>query len=143
MNIDYSLQDINQAAQKLLEVGQKHRIWLFEGEMGAGKTTLIKALGQALGVLGTVQSPTFSLVNQYLTAQGETIYHFDCYRLRHPHEALDIGLEEYLDSGEYCWIEWPSQIAELLPADAWVVAIEKRSDTERRLRTYPWPGTDC
>lgn len=84
--------------------------------MGAGKTTLIKELCRALGVISTVQSPTFSIVNEYSTHEGHLVYHFDCYRLRNEAEAFDIGIEEYFDSGDYCFIEWPERIMSLWPA---------------------------
>ena len=100
----FDLEEISKAAREVISVCGDETIWLFEGVMGAGKTTLIKAICQELGVLNTVQSPTFSIVNEYLTNNGETIYHFDCYRLKNPTEAYDIGVEEYLDSGNLCLI---------------------------------------
>jgi tRNA threonylcarbamoyladenosine biosynthesis protein TsaE len=109
------LDDLDAAARQLLADAGFERVWLFEGEMGAGKTTLIKAICEALGVVSTVQSPTFGLVNEYTTQTGEVVYHFDCYRLRNEAEALDIGMDEYLDSGTYCFIEWPGNIQSLWP----------------------------
>jgi tRNA threonylcarbamoyladenosine biosynthesis protein TsaE len=111
----FDLQEISRAASEIVAACGDETIWLFEGSMGAGKTTLIKAICGELGVLNTVQSPTFSIVNEYLTDTGETIYHFDCYRLKNVAEAFDIGVEEYLDSGNLCLIEWPDKIADLLP----------------------------
>ncbi|GAA4394472.1 tRNA (adenosine(37)-N6)-threonylcarbamoyltransferase complex ATPase subunit type 1 TsaE [Nibrella viscosa] len=110
-----SIDDLDDVARRLLDEGRDCTVWLFEGEMGAGKTTLIKALCRALGVVSMVQSPTFSIVNEYTTRTGESIYHFDCYRLRNEAEALDIGIEEYFDSGNFCFIEWPERIASLWP----------------------------
>jgi tRNA threonylcarbamoyladenosine biosynthesis protein TsaE len=115
------LSELDAAAEQLLQQGINHQIWLFEGEMGAGKTTLIKALCRQMGVVNTVQSPTFSIVNEYITSDGEPVYHFDCYRLRNETEALDIGIEEYFDSGAICFVEWPERIAGLLPSDAWTI----------------------
>ena len=112
--IEYSLENVSIAVKQLLEsinIGPK--IWLFRGEMGAGKTTLVKEIGQQMKIKSIVQSPTFSLVNPYETESGEIIYHFDLYRLENVHEAIDIGIEEYLDSGHLCFIEWPER-AEIL-----------------------------
>jgi tRNA threonylcarbamoyladenosine biosynthesis protein TsaE len=116
-----SLAELDAVAGQLIDAGRLHSVWLFDGEMGAGKTTLIKAICRRLGVLNVVQSPTFSIVNEYVTDSGEPVYHFDCYRLRNEEEALDSGLEEYIDSGERCFIEWPERIAGLLPPDAWTI----------------------
>ncbi|QIP12379.1 tRNA (adenosine(37)-N6)-threonylcarbamoyltransferase complex ATPase subunit type 1 TsaE [Spirosoma aureum] len=112
----HRLDELDTVAHQLLAEGRKYSVWLFEGEMGAGKTTLIKALCRALGVVSMVQSPTFSIVNEYTTHEGRSVYHFDCYRLRNEAEALDIGIEEYFDSGDYCFIEWPERIESLWPA---------------------------
>jgi tRNA threonylcarbamoyladenosine biosynthesis protein TsaE len=112
--IEYSLENISNAVNQLLEaINLGPKIWLFKGEMGAGKTTLVKEIGQQLKIKSIVQSPTFSLVNPYETESGEIIYHFDLYRLENVHEAIDIGIEEYLDSGHLCFIEWPER-AEIL-----------------------------
>jgi tRNA threonylcarbamoyladenosine biosynthesis protein TsaE len=112
--IEYSLENISSAVNQLLEaIYNGPKTWLFRGEMGAGKTTLVKEIGQQLKIKSIVQSPTFSLVNPYETESGETIYHFDLYRLENVHEAVDIGIEEYLDSGHLCFIEWPER-AEIL-----------------------------
>jgi len=112
--IEYSLENISSAVNQLLEaINLGPKIWLFRGEMGAGKTTLVKEIGQQLKIKSIVQSPTFSLVNPYETESGEIIYHFDLYRLENVHEAIDIGIEEYLDSGHLCFIEWPER-AEIL-----------------------------
>lgn len=117
----HRLNELDTVAHQLLAEGGRHgasgqRVWLFEGEMGAGKTTLIKALCRAVGVVSLVQSPTFSIVNEYTTHEGKSVYHFDCYRLRNEAEALDIGIEEYFDSGNYCFVEWPERISALWPA---------------------------
>jgi len=112
--IEYSLENISSAVNQLLEaINHGPKIWLFRGEMGAGKTTLVKEIGQQLKIKSIVQSPTFSLVNPYETESGEIIYHFDLYRLENVHEAIDLGIEEYLDSGHLCFIEWPER-AEIL-----------------------------
>ena len=128
-----SLEDLPEMASAIIALCQNESIWLFEGEMGAGKTTLIKAICMELGVLNTVQSPTFSIVNEYLTGEGESVFHFDCYRLKNETEALDFGIEEYLDSGNYCFIEWPSKIKNLIPTEHVVVEITEVENRERRL----------
>jgi len=112
--IEYSLDNMSATVTQLLEA-IKHgpKIWLFRGEMGAGKTTLVKEIGQQKKVQHMVQSPTFALVNSYETLSGEIIYHFDLYRLENVQQAIDIGIEEYLDSGHLCIIEWPERAESL------------------------------
>ncbi|QJD80910.1 tRNA (adenosine(37)-N6)-threonylcarbamoyltransferase complex ATPase subunit type 1 TsaE [Spirosoma rhododendri] len=127
------LNEIDSVAHRLLAEGRVQPIWLFEGDMGAGKTTLIKALCRALGVLNPVQSPTFSIVNEYTTHEGHSIYHFDCYRLRNEAEALDIGIEEYFDSGNFCFIEWPERVQSLWPASYFQVRITSGPDEQRTI----------
>ena len=112
--IEYSLDNIKSAVSQLLEaIDHGPKIWLFRGEMGAGKTTLVKEIGGQKKVQNMIQSPTFSLVYPYETLSGELIYHFDLYRLENVHEAIDIGIEEYLDSGQLCFIEWPERAESL------------------------------
>lgn len=130
----YDLEQIHQVAKELLMIkSELPSIWLFRGQMGAGKTTLIKEICQQLGVRHTVQSPTFSLVNEYVTDQVETIYHFDLYRLKNTREALDIGIEEYLDSGNICLIEWPEQAEDLWDIPHAVFSIEAIDQQHRKL----------
>ncbi|WP_181305662.1 tRNA (adenosine(37)-N6)-threonylcarbamoyltransferase complex ATPase subunit type 1 TsaE [Rufibacter sp. XAAS-G3-1] len=125
--------DLPQAAAELLSfIGQK-KIILFEGEMAAGKTTFIKAICAQKGVQEPVSSPTFSLVNEYETEDGELIYHFDFYRVENQAEALDMGALEYFSSGNLCLIEWPSKVAGLLPTDAVEVSIETGEAEEARI----------
>jgi tRNA threonylcarbamoyladenosine biosynthesis protein TsaE len=110
----YTLSDLGSLAKELIPLALAHStIWLFRGQMGAGKTTLVKELTRQLGVTGHVQSPTFALVNEYARPNGSDIYHFDLYRLKNAQEALDIGIEDYLDSRNICLIEWPEQAEEL------------------------------
>jgi tRNA threonylcarbamoyladenosine biosynthesis protein TsaE len=109
------LEDLDSVSERILEMGREVPVWLFEGQMGAGKTTLIRALCSKLGIVSTVHSPTFSLVNEYIGEQKNIVYHFDFYRIKDEAEAWDIGLEEYFDSGSYCFVEWPSQIPSLWP----------------------------
>ncbi len=109
------LSELDRVADQLIELGGGVPVWLFFGQMGAGKTTLIKKICEKLGVNGIVQSPTFSIVNEYTTQARKTIYHFDLYRLKNETEAYDIGVEEYLYSGNYCFFEWPEKIESLWP----------------------------
>jgi tRNA threonylcarbamoyladenosine biosynthesis protein TsaE len=115
MNIEVNkIEDLRQAATALLAFAGNEKIFLFNGEMGAGKTTFIKVICETLGVEDVVSSPTFSIVNEYL-GKGNRIYHFDFYRINNLQEAYDIGYEEYFFSGDLCLVEWPEKIAELLP----------------------------
>ena len=115
-----------------IKSSNNRRIWSFEGEMGAGKTTLIKAICNTLGVIDEVSSPTFSLVNEYKTKDGKTIYHFDFYRIKNIEEVYDIGYEDYFFSGNICLIEWPEKIKELLKEeDVYKIKIEKVGDDGR------------
>jgi len=126
------LDGLEKAARQILDYSQEERFFIFEGEMGAGKTTLIKTLAKALGVTDTVSSPTFSIVNEY-DAAGQTIYHFDFYRIKNLQEAYDIGYEEYFYSGEICFIEWPEKIESLLPEHYLKIKIETLTETDRLL----------
>jgi tRNA threonylcarbamoyladenosine biosynthesis protein TsaE len=130
---DYSLTEIAQAAKTVCAYCQNQAIWLFDGQMAAGKTTLIRAICKELGVEDDVQSPTFSIVNEYVTNNKDTIFHFDCYRLKSETEAFEIGIEDYLYSGNRCLIEWPEKIANLLPSNAVTIKIELISETERKI----------
>ena len=123
------------SALEILRSTEPHRVFAFEGQMGAGKTTFIKKLCEEMGTLDVVNSPTFALVNVYDVEQpyrGE-VYHFDCYRLKDIREAMDFGAEEYLYSGNYCFIEWPKMIEPLLPEDTVWVTIEPQPNGDRRL----------
>lgn len=127
------LDELKAAAQKIIDFAGEEKIWVLNGSMGAGKTTLSKAICAELGVIDTVQSPTFSIVNEYLTWNDEVIYHFDFYRLEHPEEALAIGVEEYFDSENLCLIEWPQKIGDLLPEKHLAVDIKDLGDKLREL----------
>ncbi len=133
MTIEYSLSEIKDAAYKIARFCGDFSIWIFEGEMAAGKTTLIKQLCANLEVTDKVTSPTFSLVNEYKTTDGDTIYHFDFYRIKHETEALDIGADEYFYSGNLCFIEWPSKIPSLLPKKRAEIVIEVLDLNKRKV----------
>ena len=120
---------------EILKTYETHRVFAFDGQMGAGKTTFIKSLCEAMGTADVVNSPTFAIVNVYDVEQpyrGE-VYHFDCYRLKDIREAIDFGAEEYLYSGNYCFIEWPEMIASLLPDDTVHIKITHMENGDRRL----------
>jgi tRNA threonylcarbamoyladenosine biosynthesis protein TsaE len=132
MTRTFALNDIHAVAAELIAVPGPE-VWAFVGEMGAGKTTLIAALAKALGVTDSVSSPTYGLVHEYQTTSGTTVYHFDCYRLKHPQEALDFGIEEYLYSGNPCWIEWPDKLGNLLPERVRTIRLDWIEPTTRQL----------
>ncbi len=129
----YQLDEIQEAARQLINAAKNEKIWVFQGEMGAGKTTLIKALAKEFGVEDPVSSPTFGIVNEYQASSGAKIFHFDFYRLDDPNEALDIGIEEYFYSGEYCWIEWAEKIAQFIPEDFLLIRISSNTDQSRTI----------
>ncbi len=131
-----SLRHLEEIAQQLLEKHPVNYIFAFYGSMGAGKTTFIKTICKQLGVEDVVNSPTFALVNEYLKTGGDSIYHFDLYRIKSWHEMLDIGYEDYFYSGKYCLIEWPEKIENLLPDDTVIVRIELSPDGHHRLFTF-------
>ena len=136
----YELNEIAQAAQAFIDAMDGRRIFAFYGAMGAGKTTFIGALSQALGVESdNTNSPSFAIINEYRSdTTAELIYHFDCYRLESVAEVVDIGVEDYFDCGAICLIEWPERIEELLPDDTVRVDISADDDGTRHLRmTFP------
>ncbi len=126
-----SLDSIRETAAEFIAAMGKDTVFAFNGEMGAGKTTFIKAVCEELGVSETVNSPTFAIVNEYESGNGDPIYHFDCYRLKNLQEARDMGTEEYLYSGHLCFIEWAENIAELLPENAVQVNITEDEEGVR------------
>lgn len=123
--------DLNNLAKTIIEfIGKKHVVAFF-GKMGVGKTRLIKAICAEMKVINKVTSPTFSLINEYKTQSGETIYHFDFYRITKIEEIYDFGYEEYFYSGNYCFIEWPEPAISILPHDAIKIYISERPDGKR------------
>ncbi len=127
------IQHIQEAAQRFIDHIGTSTIFAFNGHMGAGKTTFIKAVCEQLGVQDVINSPTFAIVNEYETEDGRVIYHFDCYRINKIEEALDMGCNDYFDSGNLCLIEWPENISPLLPDDTVVVNIVVNVDESRTL----------
>lgn len=129
---NYALEELPIIAKEIIK-SAKHKVLLFYGEMGVGKTTLIKEIVKQLGSLDTVSSPTFSLVNEYHTTNGEKIYHFDFYRINNEIEALDIGVEEYFYSNCWCLVEWPNKVENLVPLNSVTVTITSSSDQLRTI----------
>ena len=123
--------ELSVAVSELLKFAENEKVFLFEGDMGAGKTTLIKSICSKLGMKEMASSPTYSIVNEYEYPDGK-IYHFDFFRIKTQNEAFDIGFEEYLASGEYCFIEWPQNILDLWPQHYVKIVI---SEGENGLRT--------
>lgn len=132
MNKNYALEELPAIAKEIIK-SAKNKVLLFYGEMGVGKTTLIKEIVKQLGSSDTVSSPTFSLVNEYHTTNGEKIYHFDFYRINNENEALDIGIEEYFYSDCWCLVEWPNKVKNLLPLSSVTIIITSNSDQLRTI----------
>jgi tRNA threonylcarbamoyladenosine biosynthesis protein TsaE len=130
-----TLEDLPSIARAILDEYPDERIFAFFGDLGAGKTTLIKALCRALGVEGDVTSPTFAIINEYDAGGIDLVYHFDFYRIKKAEEALDIGYEEYLDSSNYCFIEWADKIEELLPGSYVYISVVKGDNENTRMIT--------
>ncbi|MDR3706306.1 MAG: tRNA (adenosine(37)-N6)-threonylcarbamoyltransferase complex ATPase subunit type 1 TsaE [Paludibacteraceae bacterium] len=126
-----SLEGIRNTAREFINRMGNKRVFAFYGSMGVGKTTFIKAVCEELGVKDVINSPTFAIVNEYLSAKGDSIYHFDFYRINNTEEAFDFGYEDYFYSGAYCFIEWPEKIDNLLPPDCTTVNIVEEPDGKR------------
>lgn len=133
MNNNYSLENLSEIASEII-VSTKNKTLLFYGEMGVGKTTLIKEICKELGVLDNISSPTFSLVNEYQTQKNEKVFHFDFYRIDDENEALDMGIEEYFYNNDWCLIEWPENIKNLLPLDAVEIHLTILDDGKRNIQ---------
>jgi len=126
--------ELSKAANDLLQFAGGKKVIAFFGEMGSGKTTFIKAICEQLQVKSAMSSPTFSLVNEYITSENRPVYHFDFYRIKNEKDAIEIGVEEYFYSGNYCFVEWPEKILNLLPKE--FVRVDIEVENELRIITF-------
>ena len=133
MELIFTLQEINNAAKEFISLLNNSKIVAFNGEMGSGKTTFIHAVCRQVGVTDKMSSPTYAIINQYKTITGTTINHIDLYRLKDTEEAIQAGVEDVINSGDFCFIEWPEKIMVVLPLHILNVFLEITSDTKRRL----------
>lgn len=133
MNKNYSLEELPKIATAII-ASVKNKTLLFYGQMGVGKTTLIKEICKQLQVTDTISSPTFSLVNEYQTTKDDKVFHFDFYRIEEEEEALDMGIDEYFYNNEWCLIEWPQNIENLLPLDAVQIHLSLLDNGERNIQ---------
>jgi tRNA threonylcarbamoyladenosine biosynthesis protein TsaE len=134
MELIFTLDNISQAAATFLAATPGHKVIALQGEMGAGKTTFIHALCEVMGVSDTVSSPTFSIINQYRTVNGNTVYHMDLYRIRDEQEAINAGIEDCLYSGHTCLVEWPEKIPGIFPDDTLFISISAIDTNTRKLQ---------
>ena len=134
MEVNFTLDNIDKAALEFLSATENFSVFAFSGEMGAGKTTFIHALCDALKVTDTISSPTFSIINQYTTSTGKVIYHIDLYRLKDEEEALQAGVEDCLYSGNTCFVEWPDKAPSIFPDDTAYINIEATASNSRKLK---------
>lgn len=133
MNKNYSLENLTEVASELIS-SVRNKNLLFYGQMGVGKTTLIKEICNQIGVLDPISSPTFSLVNEYQTSSNKKVFHFDFYRIEAEEEAFDLGIEEYFDTGDWCLVEWPENIENLLPLGAVQIHLTVLEDGQRNIQ---------
>ncbi|QTD37615.1 tRNA (adenosine(37)-N6)-threonylcarbamoyltransferase complex ATPase subunit type 1 TsaE [Polaribacter batillariae] len=133
MNKNYSLEDLQEIAKTIIS-SVNNKTLLFYGEMGVGKTTLIKEICNQLGVLDNISSPTFSLVNEYQTSQNTKVFHFDFYRIEDENEALDMGIEDYLYNNDWCLIEWPENVENLLPLESVAIRLSTLENGQRNIQ---------
>ena len=127
-----SIDSLDLTARRLIAASKGNNVWLFSGETGGGKTTLTKAIGKELGVKGLMSSPTFSIINEYHTA-NKPLFHFDFYRLKNEQEAYDIGVNEYFESGNYCFVEWPGKLETLIPESHFKISIQIQGPATRTI----------
>jgi tRNA threonylcarbamoyladenosine biosynthesis protein TsaE len=133
MDAIFTLKDLDQVIPFIWKEGAKYKVWAFHAEMGAGKTTFINGLCKWLGVTDTISSPTYSLMNEYKSVENGVIYHMDWYRLKGEEEAIDAGLEEAVNSGNRCLVEWPEKALNILPENTWHLYIEILDNQTRRI----------
>jgi tRNA threonylcarbamoyladenosine biosynthesis protein TsaE len=129
----FGLQDLDAISKDVIRSAQGLSVWLINGEMGAGKTTLVKSICRELSVTEVVSSPTFSIINEYKTAEGKSIFHFDFYRLESEVEAFDIGVNEYFESGSICLVEWAEKIPSLIPEYYFEITLQINDLTSRAI----------
>ena len=134
MEVNFTLEQIQDAALKLLSVSANYKVFALHGEMGAGKTTFIHALCEAMSVNDTITSPTFSIINQYKTVKGQTVYHMDLYRIKNENEAINAGVEDCLYSGNICLVEWPEKAPGIFPDNTLHINITSVDDNTRKLK---------
>ena len=134
MEVNFTLDTIQDSAIKLLSLSANYKVFAFHGEMGAGKTTFIHALCEAIGVKDVITSPTFSIINQYQTNTGQSIYHIDLYRVKDENEAIHAGIEDCLYSGNFCLVEWPEKAAGIFPDETLHITITSVDDNTRNLK---------
>jgi tRNA threonylcarbamoyladenosine biosynthesis protein TsaE len=128
-----TLEELENVAEEVVGQINRAKVWLFEGDLGAGKTTFIKLIGDRLGVRDVMSSPSFSIVNEYETDAGGKLYHFDFFRIKNEAEAADIGVEDYFYSGSPCFVEWPEKIPSLIPPVYANVKIEIENESHRTI----------
>jgi tRNA threonylcarbamoyladenosine biosynthesis protein TsaE len=134
MEVNFSLNEIGATAKKMLADTSNYKVFAFHGEMGAGKTTFIHALCEAMNIADVVTSPTFSIINQYKTKQAQTVYHMDLYRIKDENEAINAGVEDCLYSGNICLVEWPGKAPGIFPDNTLLVSITSVDDNTRKLK---------
>ncbi len=133
MEVNFKLEQIQETAKQLIADTKDCKVFAFHGEMGAGKTTFIHALCEVIGVKDTISSPTFSIINQYNTINGQTVYHMDLYRIKDENEAMNAGVEDCLFSGDVCFVEWPEKAAGIFPDNTLHLTISSVDDITRKL----------
>jgi len=133
MEVNFSLQAIQDTARQFLTNTAPYTVYAFHGEMGAGKTTFIHALCEEMGITDVVSSPTFSIINQYRTGSGKTVYHMDLYRIQDENEAINAGVEDCLYSGDTCLVEWPEKATGIFPPETLHITITSVDDNNRKL----------
>lgn len=133
MDMVFGLQDLNTISKDIIRSAKGLSVWLINGEMGAGKTTLVKSICRELSVTEVVSSPTFSIINEYKTSEGRSIFHFDFYRLKSEVEAFDIGVNEYFESGSICLVEWAEKIPSLIPEHYFEITLQISGPTSRTI----------
>ena len=134
MELIFTLDKIQHAAKDLWAATTHYKVFALQGEMGAGKTTFIHALCEAMGVTDTISSPTFSIINQYMTSNGQMVYHMDLYRIKNEQEAINAGIEDCLYSGNACLVEWPEKIPAIFPDDTLYITITAVDTNTRKLQ---------